>query len=98
MTERDTAPPSIDPALRGQLVDDICALLPKVLKREVTGATASTTLMEALGMSSTSGLELILELEGYLDVEISVEELGRPDFGTVGSLADYVAQNLIQEA
>ncbi|MET9617197.1 phosphopantetheine-binding protein [Kitasatospora indigofera] len=98
MTERDTALPAIDPALRGQLVDDICALLPKVLKREVTGATAATTLMEALGMSSTSGLELILELEERLDVEISVEELGRHDFGTVGSLADYVVQNLIPEA
>ncbi|MCX5215066.1 phosphopantetheine-binding protein [Kitasatospora sp. NBC_00240] len=98
MTERDTALPTIDPALREQLVDDICALLPQVLKREVTGATAATTLMEALGMSSTSGLELILELEEHLDVEISVEELGRHDFATVGSLADYVAQNLIPEA
>ena len=98
MTERDTALAAIDPALREQLVESICALLPHVLKREVTGATADTTLMEALGMSSTTGLELVLELEERLELEISVEDLGRDDFGTVGSLADYVAGNLIPEA
>lgn len=87
-----------DPALREQLVIRICDLLPHVLKREVTGATADTTLMEALGMSSTTGLELVLELEERLELEISVEDLGRNDFGTVGSLADYVAGNLLTEA
>ncbi|GAA1172130.1 acyl carrier protein [Kitasatospora gansuensis] len=94
MTEHDTT----GPALRERLVDTICTLLPHVLKREVTGATADTTLMAALGMSSTTGLELILELEDRLAVEISVEELGRDDFSTVGSLADYVAGNLLPEA
>jgi acyl carrier protein len=98
MTERDTALTAIDPDLREQLVDTLCALLPKVLKREVTGATADTTLMEALGMSSTTGLELVLELEERLQLEISVEDLARGDFGTVGSLADYVAGNLVPEA
>lgn len=98
MTEQDTAPTAIDPALREQLVGSICALLPHVLKREVTAATADTTLMEALGMSSTTGLELVLELEERLELEISVEDLGRDDFGTVGSLADYVAGNLLPEA
>ena len=98
MTERDTALATTGPALREQLVDGICALLPRVLGREVTGATADTTLMEALGMSSTTGLELVLELEERLELEISVEELGRDDFDTVGSLADYVAGNLLPEA
>ncbi|WP_328917648.1 MULTISPECIES: phosphopantetheine-binding protein [unclassified Streptomyces] len=98
MTERDTALAAIDPALRERLVDSICDLLPHVLKREVTGATADTALMDALGLSSTTGLELVLELEDRLELEISVEELGRDDFGTVGSLADYVAGNLIAEA
>ncbi|MHA6765393.1 phosphopantetheine-binding protein [Streptacidiphilus sp. PAMC 29251] len=98
MTEQDTALTAIDPALREQLVDSICALLPHVLKREVSGATADTTLMEALGMSSTTGLELVLELEERLELEISVEDLGRGDFGTVGTLADYVAGNLVPEA
>jgi len=98
MTDRYTAPPVAEAGLRERLVDTICALLPRVLGREVSGATADTALMGALGLSSTAGLELVLELEERLDLEISVEDLGRGDFGTVGSLADYVAGNLITEA
>lgn len=94
MTELDTA---ADPGLRDRVVDEICALLPRVLKREVTGATADTTLMEALGLSSTAALELVLELEERLEREISVEELGRDDFATIGTLAGYIAANLLPE-
>jgi acyl carrier protein len=46
-------------------------------------------------MSSTTGLELMLELEESLGIEISVEELDRDDFATVSSLAGYVAANII---
>ena len=94
----DAAPDSdVDPALRAEVIDAIRDLLPKVLKREVTGVSEDTTLMAALGMSSTSGLELILELEERLEREISVEDLDREHFDTVGSLAGYVAGNLIPE-
>ena len=88
---------TIDPDLRQQVVDTICDLLPRVLKREVTGASESTKLMEDLGMSSTTGLELVLELEDRLEREISVEDMGRDNFETVGTLADYVAGNLLPE-
>jgi acyl carrier protein len=98
MTEQDTAAGAVDPALRDRLVDSIRDLLPQVLRREVGGVTADTALMDALGLSSTTGLELVLELEERLELEISVEELGREDFGTVGSLAEYVAGNLLTEA
>ncbi|HZP52549.1 phosphopantetheine-binding protein [Actinocrinis sp.] len=94
MTELDTA---ADPGLRDRVVDEICGLLPRVLKREVSGATADTTLMEALGLSSTAALELVLELEERLEREISVEELGRDDFATIGTLAGYIAANLLPE-
>lgn len=94
MTELDTA---ADPGLCDRVVDEICALLPRVLKREVSGATADTTLMEALGLSSTAALELVLELEERLEREISVEELGRDDFATIGTLAGYIAANLLPE-
>lgn len=94
MTNQDTA---LDPAVREQVIDGIRDLLPKVLKREVTGISEDTTLMAALGLSSTSGLELILELEERLEREISVENLDRAHFDTVGSLAGYVAGNLIPE-
>jgi acyl carrier protein len=91
----DTA--TIDPALRERVVETICALLPRVLKREVPDASEGTTLMDDLGMSSTTGLELVLELEDRLEREISVEDLGRDDFETVGTLASYVAGNLLPE-
>lgn len=96
-TDPGTAP-AADPALRGRLVDSIRDLLPRVLRREVAGVTEDTALMDALGLSSTTGLELVLELEERLDLEISVEDLGRDDFGTVGTLADYVAGNLLTDA
>jgi acyl carrier protein len=97
MTESDTATAAVDPQLREQVVDTICALLPKVLKREVSGASADSNLMNDLGMSSTTALELVLELEESLQREISVEDLGREDFDTVGTLATYVAGNLLPE-
>ena len=86
-----------DPVFRAKIVDAVCGLLPDVLKREVEGAGESTTLMEDLGMSSTGALEIVLLLEESLEVEISVEDLGREHFETVGTLADYVAVNVIPE-
>jgi acyl carrier protein len=67
VTQQDTAVAPIDSALREQVVESICATLPRVLKREVTGITEDTTLMD------------------------------RNHFDTVGTLADYVAGNLLPE-
>ena len=86
-----------DPRFRARIVDTVCDLLPDVLKREVSGAGEGTTLMEDLGMSSTGALEIVLLLEENLEIEISVEDLGREHFETVGTLADYVAGNVIPE-
>jgi acyl carrier protein len=97
MTEQDGAVATIDPVFRGQIVDTVCELLPDVLKREVSGAGEATTLMEDLGMSSTGALEIVLMLEERLEIEISVEDLGREHFETVGTLSDYVAGNVIPE-
>lgn len=82
---------------REEVVEHICAVLPKVLRRESVEATAESTLMENLGMGSTSALELVLELEEAMGREISIEDLGREHFQTVGTLADYVAGNLLPE-
>ncbi|MFF4341412.1 phosphopantetheine-binding protein [Kitasatospora sp. NPDC001540] len=87
-----------EPTSPTQLISAICALLPVVLKREVSGADADTELLDALGLNSTTGLELVLELEERLGLEISVEDLGRDDFTTVGSLAAYVADHLLADA
>ncbi len=97
MTDLDATATPLDPALRQEVVESICALLPQVLKREVTEVSEDSTLMENLGMSSTTALELVLELEERLEREISVEDLGREDFNTVGTLASYVAGNLLPE-
>ncbi|MFD0634050.1 phosphopantetheine-binding protein [Catenulispora yoronensis] len=94
MTEQSLA---VDPQFRERVVDTVCILLPDVLKRDVSGAGEGTTLMEDLGMSSTGALEIVLLLEENLEVEISVEDLGREHFETVGTLADYVAGNVIDE-
>jgi acyl carrier protein len=97
MTQPYSGVAVIDPVFRERLVDTVCELLPEVLKREVSGATADTTLMADLGMSSTGALEIVLLLEERLEIEISVEDLGREHFDTVGTLADYVAGNVIPE-
>ncbi|NUR26293.1 MAG: phosphopantetheine-binding protein [Catenulispora sp.] len=94
MTEQSLA---VDPQFRERVVDTVCILLPDVLKRSVDGAGEATTLMEDLGMSSTGALEIVLLLEENLEIEISVEDLGREHFETVGTLADYVAGNVIDE-
>ena len=89
---------TIDPDLRQQVVDTICELLPRVLKREVT---------ERLGEHHAHGRprhELhhrpgaaCWSWRTTLEREISVEDMGRDNFETVGSLADYVAGNLLPE-
>jgi acyl carrier protein len=86
-----------DTAMRERVVDGICAILPRVLRRDVPVASEDTGLMADLGMSSTVALELMLELEDSLQLEISVEDLDRADFRTVGTLADYVSHNLLTE-
>ncbi len=83
--------PATDPGLRGRVVAATAALLPRVLRREVAPVGEDTRLMEDLGLTSASTLELLLELEEALGVEINVEDVEREDFATVGSLADYIA-------
>jgi len=86
-----------DPVLRERVVECLCELLPAVLAREVSGLSADTRLLDALGMTSTAALELLLRLEERLELEVSVEDLGQEHLATVGSLADYVAANLLDE-
>ncbi len=85
----------LDPAMRQRVIDAICDLLPKVLKAPAPGASADTALLDELGMNSTRGLELMLELEEFLEIEVSVEDLDREHFTTVATLADYVVANVL---
>lgn len=80
-----------DDVTRERVVDSIRAMLPRVLREGVAPVTEDTRLMEDLGLSSSSTMELLLELEGDLDIQIDVEDVDRSDFASVGSLADYIA-------
>jgi len=48
-------------------------------------------LMEELGLSSTLGLELLLELEDQLLILIDVELMDQEKVATVGDMATFVA-------
>ena len=77
--------------LRQQVVDSMDILLPRVLRREVTDVSEDTRLMEDLGLSSSTTLELLLELEEELQIQINVEDVDREDFASIGRLADFIA-------
>ena len=49
--------------------------------------------MEELGLSSTLGLELMLELEDQLLILIDVEEMDPDSMRTVGDMATFVASH-----
>jgi acyl carrier protein len=83
-----------DSALRERVMESIYVVLPKVLAlggERPPGLCEQTRLMEDLGMSSATTLELMLELEEVLDVQIDVEEIKPADLASLGGLADFVA-------
>ncbi len=79
------------PELRQRVLDSISAVLPHVLRGETPDVRESTRLMEDLGLSSTSTLELMLELEEDLEIQIDVEDIEQKDLASVGALADFIA-------
>jgi len=81
----------IDTDLRSRVVTSMADLLPRILKREQVDAAEETRLFDDLGLSSTTTLELLLELEEALEIQIDVEEIDQDDLDTVGSLASFVA-------
>ena len=95
MTQPDTDAPAADPELRERVTETICDLLPGILEREITGLSADSELMDELGVTSTIALQVILRVEERLGLEISVEQLEGEDFATIGTLAAYIAANLL---
>jgi acyl carrier protein len=86
-----------DTDLRERIVESIYPLLPKVLQRDVPGLSEGTRLMEDLGLTSSTTLELMLELEESLEIEINVEDIGEDDVATLGALADFIATHQLTE-
>lgn len=93
--EQAAAP--IDGELRERVVESMRLLLPRVLKREVPAPAEEVCLVDELGLTSSSTLTLILELEEHLDIQVDVEEIDQDDLMTLGKLADFVAGHAITE-
>lgn len=86
-----------DAELRQRVVESIGTLLPKVLKRDMPAMPERTRLFDELGLSSSSTLELLLELEEDLDIQIDVEEIDQTDLASIGSLADFVSAHALTD-
>jgi acyl carrier protein len=80
----------IDVELRKRAVDAIATLLRRLLKREEP-VTEDMLMAEQLGLSSSLGLELLLEVEELLGIQIDVETMDPEGTRTVGELASFVA-------
>ena len=87
MTAQDTG---LDGEFRQQVVDTMATVLARLLDRSEP-VTEDMRLMEELGLSSTFGLELLLQLEDQLMILIDVEQMDADNMKTVGDLATFVA-------
>jgi acyl carrier protein len=86
-----------DPLLRRRVLDGILTLLPRVLKQEAPSAQESTKLFDELGLSSSTTLELLLELEEELEIQIDVEDIDQGDLETIGTLANFIAEHALPD-
>jgi acyl carrier protein len=89
-----------DIVLRDRVMDSFHTVLPRVLADDAGDMAAiseSTRLVEDLGMSSVSTMELVLVLEDVLEIQIDVEEITPADVASLGALADFVAGHALEE-
>ena len=80
----------LDGEFRQQVLDTMTTVLARLLDRPEP-VTEDMRLMEELGLSSTFGLELLLEVEDQLMILIDVELLDQDQMRTVGDMATFVA-------
>ncbi|MFL6141267.1 MAG: phosphopantetheine-binding protein [Labedaea sp.] len=89
-----TAPETeVDVEFRTRVVEATSALLVRLLELDATEVTEDTNMADELGLSSSLGLELLLELEEQLGIQIDVETMDPDELQTVGELATYIAGN-----
>ncbi len=73
-------------------MESIHVVVPKVLSLDAAvELSEQTRLMEDLGLTSVTTLELMLELEEALEIQIDVEEIEPSDLASLGALADFIA-------
>lgn len=80
----------VDVPLRQQVVASMSDLLKRMLRLEQP-VTEGSKLEDELGMSSSQGVQLILDLERDLSIMIDVEDLDQDEMVTVGDLASFIA-------
>ena len=80
----------LDGEFRQRLIDTMITVLARLLDRPEP-VTQDMRLMEEVGLSSTLGLELLLQLEDQLLILIDVELMDPDQMKTVGDLATFVA-------
>jgi len=80
----------LDGDFRQRVLDTMTTVLARLLDR-AEPVTEDMRLMEELGLSSTFGLELLLEVEDQLMILIDVEVMDADQMKTVGDLATFVA-------
>jgi acyl carrier protein len=89
MTAQETG---VDREFLQRVTDAMIAVLERLLDRP-DPVTEDMRLMEELGLSSTLGLELLLELEDQLQILIDVEQLDADQMRTVKDMATFVADH-----
>ncbi|HET9143138.1 phosphopantetheine-binding protein [Actinophytocola sp.] len=90
MTAPDAELDTVDAELRQRVVDVMSTVLQRLLEREAP-VTEDMHLADELGLSSSLGLELLLELEEGLGIQIDVETMNPDELQTVGELATFIA-------
>ena len=80
----------LDSEFRQRVVDTMTMVLGQLLDR-AEPVTEDMSLMEDLRLSSTLGLELMLEVEEQLEILIDVEQMDQDQMRTVGDMATFVA-------
>ncbi|ROP35021.1 phosphopantetheine-binding protein [Saccharothrix texasensis] len=86
-----TAPDAqLDVALRDRVVQAMTTVLKRLVGREEP-ITEDMHMADELGVSSSLGLELLLEVEEQLGIQIDVERMRPDELLTVGELATFIA-------
>ena len=80
----------VDAEFRQRVLGVMTTVLARLLEHPEP-VTEDMRLMEELGLSSTLGLELLLELEDQLLILIDVELMDQDQMRTVGDMASFVA-------
>lgn len=83
---------SLDSEFRQRVVDVMRTILANLLDY-TDPVTEDMHLMHELGLSSSLGLELLLQLEDRLEIFIDVEKMNQDKVSTVGEFATYIVNH-----